>query len=101
MRAVATRPVANNGLGKSPVQRRRRQLDDAHFGAGVPTGHGAPARDAAGDVDVIPIAEPEFTKTAVDDPLHKVPPARRGNRAGAPFAVPLAKRGEPKGGGQL
>jgi len=26
-------------------------------------------------------------------PLLKVPPARRGNRAGAPFAVPLAKRG--------
>jgi len=49
------------------------------------------------------------------DPLLKVPPARRGNRVGAPFAVPLAKRGEnlhahsvplakrgePKGGGQL
>jgi len=31
----------------------------------------------------------------------RVPPARRGNRVGAPFAVPLAKRGEPKGGGQL
>jgi hypothetical protein len=50
---------------------------------------------------VRPIAEPEFKKTAVDDPLLKVPPARRGNRVGAPFAVPLAKRGEPKGGGQL
>jgi hypothetical protein len=49
------------------------------------------------------------------NPLLKVPPARRGNRVGAPFAVPLAKRGEnlhahsvplakrgePKGGGQL
>ena len=49
------------------------------------------------------------------NPLLKVPPARRGNRGGAPFAVPLAKRGEnlhahsvplakrgePKGGGQL
>jgi hypothetical protein len=51
--------------------------------------------------ELIPIAEPEFKKTAVDDPLLKVPPARRGNRVGAPFAVPLAKRGEPKGGGQL
>ena len=40
-------------------------------------------------------------KTAVDDPLLKVPPARRGNRVGAPDTVPLAKRGEPKGGGQL
>jgi hypothetical protein len=49
--------------------------------------------------ELIPIAEPEFKKTAVDDPLLKVPPARRGNRVGAPFAVPLAKRGEPKGGG--
>jgi len=49
------------------------------------------------------------------NPLLQVPPARRGNRVGAPFAVPLAKRGEnlhahsvplakrgePKGGGQL
>ena len=50
---------------------------------------------------VIPIAKPKFTKTAVDDPLLKVPPARRGNRIGAPLAVPLAKRGEPKGGGQI
>jgi hypothetical protein len=40
-------------------------------------------------------------KTAVDDPLLKVPPARRGNRVSAPLAVPLAKRGEPKGGGQI
>ena len=48
---------------------------------------------------VIPIAEPEFKKTAVDDPLLKVPPASRGNRVGAPLAVPLAKRGEPQGGG--
>jgi hypothetical protein len=29
----------------------------------------------------------------------RVPPASRGNRVGAPLAVPLAKRGEPKGGG--
>ena len=44
-------------------------------------------------VPVIPIAKPKFTKkTAVDDPLLKVPPACRGNRAGAPLAVPLAKR---------
>jgi len=28
------------------------------------------------------------------NPLLQVPPARRGNRVGAPFAVPLAKRGE-------
>jgi hypothetical protein len=28
------------------------------------------------------------------DPLLQVPPARRGNRVGAPFAVSLAKRGE-------
>jgi len=49
------------------------------------------------------------------NPLLKVPPARRGNRVGAPFAVPLAKRGEnlhahsvplakrgePKGGGAI
>ena len=34
-------------------------------------------------------------KTAVDDPLLKVPPASRGNRTHAPHAVPLAKRGEP------
>ena len=34
-------------------------------------------------------------KTAVDDPHLKVPPASRGNRVGAPLAVPLAKRGEP------
>jgi len=47
---------------------------------------------------VIPIAKPKFTKTAVDDPLLKVPPARRGNRT---LTVPLAKQGEPKGGGQL
>ena len=51
---------------------------------------------------VIPIAKPKFTKkTAVDDPLLKVPPASRGNRVSAPLAVPLAKRGEPKGGGQI
>ena len=49
------------------------------------------------------------------DPLLQVPPAGRGNRVGAPFAVPLAKRGEnlhahsvplakrgePKGGGAI
>ena len=40
-------------------------------------------------------------KTAVDDPLLQVPPASRGNRAGAPLAVPLAKRGGTYGGGQL
>ena len=51
-------------------------------------------------------------KTAVDDPLLKVPPARRGNRTLAQFpsrsggnlshlSVPLAKRGEPVGGRRL
>ena len=51
---------------------------------------------------VIPIAGTQFTKTsAIEDPLLKVPPASRGNRVGAPLAVPLAKRGEPAGGGQL
>ena len=53
-------------------------------------------------VILIPIAKPKFTKkTAVDDPLLKVPPARRGNRVSALLAVPLAKRGEPKGGGRF
>jgi len=56
-----------------------------------------------------------FTKMNwVDDPLLQVPPARRGNRTGAPrsvplakrgnlrpCSVPLAKRGEPQGGGQF
>jgi competence protein ComEC len=56
-----------------------------------------------------------FTKMNwIDDPLLKVPPARRGNRTGAPRSVPLAKRGnlcprsvllakrgEPAGGGQF
>ena len=46
----------------------------------------------------LPIVRAHLTKTAVDNPLLKVPPARRGNRVGAPFAVPLAKRGEPKEG---
>ena len=50
---------------------------------------------------LIPIAETEFTKTAVEDPLLEVPPARRGNRTHAPLAVPLAKRGEPKGRGAI
>ena len=35
-----------------------------------------------------------FTKTQrIGDPLLQVPPARRGNRTGAPRSVPLAKRG--------
>jgi len=56
-----------------------------------------------------------FTKTQrIGDPLLQVPPARRGNRTGAPrsvplakrgnlrpCSVPLAKRGEPAGGGQF
>ena len=54
------------------------------------------------DCEVIPIAAPEFTKIRINEnPLLKVPPASRGNRTGAPLAVPLAKRGEPKGGGQI
>jgi outer membrane protein len=48
---------------------------------------------------MIPIAKPNFIETrAVENPLLKVPPASRGNRTGA---VPLAKRGEPKGGGRF
>ena len=39
--------------------------------------------------------------TLFEDPLLQVPPARRGNRVSAPLAVPHAKRGEPKGGGQF
>jgi len=51
---------------------------------------------------LIPIAPPKFAKTdAIDDPLLQVPPAHRGNRKGVPNAVPLAKRGEPYGGGQM
>jgi hypothetical protein len=51
-------------------------------------------------MELIPIVEPEFTKVRINEnPLLKVPPACRGNRTGAPLAVPLAKRGEPKGGG--
>jgi len=51
---------------------------------------------------LIPIAQPKFTKTSMpDNPLLKVPPARRGNRTHAPHAVPLAKQGELAGGGQL
>ena len=54
------------------------------------------------DGDIIPIAQSKFTKTSMpDNPLLKVPPASRGNRTHAPHAVPLAKRGEPAGGGQL
>ena len=36
-------------------------------------------------IGIIPIAEPEFTKTAVEDPLLEVPPASRGNRTRARF----------------
>jgi hypothetical protein len=39
---------------------------------------------------LIPIAEPKFTKNAVDDPLLQVPPASRGN---LPYTVPPACRG--------
>jgi len=48
---------------------------------------------------MIPIANPNFIETrAVENPLLKVSPASRGNRTGA---VPLAKRGEPEGGGRF
>jgi hypothetical protein len=48
---------------------------------------------------LIPIACAKFTiARAAEDPLLKVPPARRGNQDPS---VPLAKRGEPKGGGQI
>ena len=51
---------------------------------------------------LIPTAWAKFMKTsATENPLLKVPPASRGNRTHAPHAVPLAKRGEPAGGGQL
>ena len=54
------------------------------------------------DCEVIPIAGSEFTKVRINEnPLLKVPPVSRGNRTGAPLTVPLAKRGEPKGGGQI
>ena len=50
---------------------------------------------------IIPIAQPEFVKARMNEnPLLKVPPASRGNQAGA-LSVPLAKRGEPYGGGQF
>ncbi len=43
-----------------------------------------------------------FTKTKpIDNPLLKVPPTHRGNRTGVRQSVPLAKRGEPAGGGQF
>jgi Predicted hydrolase (metallo-beta-lactamase superfamily) len=43
-----------------------------------------------------------FTKTKpIDNPLLKVPSTHRGNRTGVRQSVPLAKRGEPKGGGQF
>ena len=46
--------------------------------------------------ELIPIAQPKFTKTSMpDNSLLKVPPASRGNRTHAPHAVPLAKRGDP------
>ena len=42
-------------------------------------------RGVGRDKGFIPIAEPKFTKNAVDDPLLKVPPASRGNRTRARF----------------
>ena len=41
--------------------------------------------NSARAIGIIPIAEPEFTKTAVDDPLLEVPPASRGNQTRARF----------------
>jgi hypothetical protein len=46
---------------------------------------------------IIPIAEPKFTKNAVDDPLLQVPPASRGNRTPARF--PSRSGGNLKEGG--
>jgi len=63
--------------------------------------------DKGGEGNTAPLpqrfcAEPKFTKVRINEnPLLKVPPARRGNRVGAPLTVPLAKRGEPKGGGKF
>ena len=43
------------------------------------------------------LAQAKFVKARTNgNPLLKVPPASRGNHA---CSVPLAKRGEPKGGG--
>ena len=51
---------------------------------------------------LIPIAKPKLTKkTAVDDPLLQVPPARRGNRACALRGSPRVSGGNLKEGGQL
>jgi hypothetical protein len=47
--------------------------------------------------NVIPIAEPKFTKNPVDDPLLQVPPASRGNRTPARF--PSRSGGNLKEGG--
>jgi len=50
-------------------------------------------------ISLIPIVKPKFIKSRTNEnSLLKVPPASRGNRTGA---VPLAKRGEPAGGGQF
>jgi len=47
---------------------------------------------------VIPIAGTQFTKTsAIEDPLHKVPPASRGNRIRARF--PPLREGNLQEGG--
>ena len=40
-------------------------------------------------IGLLPIAETQFTKTSeIEDPLLKVPPARRGNRTGALLGSP-------------
>jgi hypothetical protein len=51
-------------------------------------------------IGIIPIAGTQFTKTsAIDDPLLKVPPARRGNRTGARLGSPREAGGTCRRGG--
>jgi hypothetical protein len=59
-----------------------------------------PSMRDAGNAGVPP-AIPTAREKTYPFKLLKVPPACRGNRVSAPLAVPLAKRGEPKGGGQF
>ena len=48
---------------------------------------------------LIPIAETEFTKTAVEDPLLEVPPARRGTEWTRLARFPSRSGGNLKEGG--
>jgi len=98
--------VVQRALGKRRAHIRVHSLCDI-ADASAPTlvlidGSALQGGESALAEVIIPIAQPKFTKTSMpDNPLLKVPPASRGNRTHAPHAVPLAKRGEPKGGGQL